>query len=123
MPLRGYENYVKMGKILGVDLEKNPDLALQSPIAVDILFTGMVEGVFTGEKLADYFADSLKPVLARAVLGGKSQASLIAGYYGHFLDALVSASAAPANRTADVVKEVQVLLREIGEKLGNLIKE
>jgi putative chitinase len=50
-------NYVAMGKILGIDLEKNPDLALEPRIAVKIMFEGMIRGTFTGKKLSDYFSE------------------------------------------------------------------
>lgn len=48
-----YDNYQKFAHILGVPLDKNPDLALEWGHALDILFLGMRDGVFTGKKLAD----------------------------------------------------------------------
>ncbi|MDP9855941.1 hypothetical protein [Agrobacterium tumefaciens] len=56
---------------------------------------GMLEGLFTGKKLTDYF--NLKkddPVGARAVVNGRDKAKLIAGYYKSFLDALEAATLA-----------------------------
>ena len=49
-----YDNYRKFASILGVPLDQNPDLALEWDHALDILFLGMRDGVFTGKKLADY---------------------------------------------------------------------
>lgn len=51
------DNYQNMGKRLGVDLYRNPDLALDRKIAARILIVGMVEGIFTGKKLSDYLND------------------------------------------------------------------
>ena len=57
---RGYvqltwkENYAKAGRLIGVDLVANPDLAKRPDIAVRILFDGMILGWFTGKKLSDY---------------------------------------------------------------------
>lgn len=51
------ENYRNMGKRLGVDLYRNPDLALDRKIAARILIVGMIEGIFTGKKLSDYLND------------------------------------------------------------------
>jgi hypothetical protein len=51
------DNYRNMGKRLGVDLYRNPDLALDRKIAARILIVGMVEGIFTGKKLSDYLND------------------------------------------------------------------
>jgi putative chitinase len=52
--LTGRANYVKLGKLLGVDLVGNPDLALDPKIATQILFVGMLDGLFTGKGLDDY---------------------------------------------------------------------
>jgi hypothetical protein len=50
------ENYVKVGKLLGVDLVNNPDLMLTPEIAIKTLVLGMRDGLFTGRKLMDYKA-------------------------------------------------------------------
>ena len=49
-----YDNYLKFARILGVPLDQNPDLALEWDHALDILFLGMRDGVFTGRKLSDF---------------------------------------------------------------------
>lgn len=49
-----WSNYDKMGKRLGVDLRRNPSLALDPDIGADIAVVGMSEGMFTGKKLSDF---------------------------------------------------------------------
>jgi len=46
-----HSNYSKFTDILGVDLVNNPDLTLEMGHALDIMFIGMRDGVFTGHKL------------------------------------------------------------------------
>ena len=52
--ITGRTNYTKFARLLGVDLVNNPDLALQSEVAWEILSLGMHQGLFTGKKLDDY---------------------------------------------------------------------
>lgn len=52
--LTWYDNYVKLGKLVGVDLARNPDLALDPKISKKILFAGMEQGLFTGKRLQDF---------------------------------------------------------------------
>jgi putative chitinase len=84
---RGYvqitwkENYRRLGRVLGLDLVNDPDQALELGVAVRILFVGMVDGLFTGRRLAHYFSptrDDWKG--ARAIVNGSDRAALIAGY-------------------------------------------
>lgn len=97
-------NYEKLGKRIGVDLVGNPSLALDLDISAEIAIVGMLEGLFTGRKLTEFF--NLKkddPVGARAVVNGTDKAKLIAGYYKSFLDALEAATLARFNgQPADV---------------------
>ncbi|MEJ5026389.1 chitinase [Brucella anthropi] len=84
--ITGRDNYKKYG------LGDNPDAALEDGTAVRILFDGMINGKFTGKRLADYFgAGKEDAVGARAIVNGSDKASLIAGYYRNFLDSLVAA--------------------------------
>ncbi|NNU59714.1 chitinase [Ochrobactrum soli] len=84
--ITGKDNYKKYG------LGDNPDAALEMATAISILFDGMINGKFTGKRLADYFgAGNANPVGARAIVNGSDKASLIAGYYRNFLDSLVAA--------------------------------
>lgn len=83
------DNYKKMGKILGIELYENPDLALDLGIAIKIMFEGMIRGIFTGKSLENYFNEKTDdPVGARHIINGSDKASLIAGYHAKFLDAL-----------------------------------
>ncbi len=84
--ITGRDNYKKYG------LGDAPDKALDDSTAVRILFDGMINGKFTGKRLADYFGSGwAAPQDARAIVNGTDKASLIAGYYRNFLDSLVAA--------------------------------
>ncbi len=84
--ITGRDNYKKYG------LGDNPDAALEDGTAVRILFDGMINGKFTGKRLADYFGGGKGDAVgARAIVNGSDKASLIAGYYRNFLDSLVAA--------------------------------
>lgn len=87
--LTWYENYDNMGKILGVDLLNNPDLALDKEIAAFILIEGMNRGSFTGKKLDGYFNNTTTDwTSARKIVNGMDKADLIAGYAIKFYRAL-----------------------------------
>lgn len=47
-------NYEKYGKLLGKDLLKHPELALEPEIALFVLVHGFKTGAFTGRKISDY---------------------------------------------------------------------
>lgn len=82
-------NYEKMGKILKVDLVKNPELALNANIATQILFYGMMNGSFTGKKLSDYFNKTKEDwVNARRIINGLDRAQMVASYAIKFYSAL-----------------------------------
>jgi len=82
-------NYEKAGKVLGVDLVGNPDLALELPIATRLLFEGMQRGWFTGRKLADHFSPDREDwVGARRIINGTDKANLVASYARHYYAAL-----------------------------------
>lgn len=51
------ENYRKASEVTGLDLVKNPDLALIPEVSVRLLFDGMERGWFTGKDLDDYIDD------------------------------------------------------------------
>lgn len=92
------QNYKKMGTILGVDLVKDPDKALDKEMSVQILFEGMMRGDtgvgdFTGVALENYFSDKIDdPVEARRIINGTDRAQEIAGFHYKFLSALMAAS-------------------------------
>lgn len=94
--LTWYENYANMGKLLGVDLLNNPDLAMTMDIAIKILFEGMLKGKssfgdFTGKSLEDYFTTTkTDPLNARRIINGMDAADKIKGYYDLFYKALTA---------------------------------
>jgi putative chitinase len=92
---RGYcqltwkSNYEKFSSLLNVDLVHNPDLAMDTKISTDILFKGMMQGLFTGRRLGDYFVGKKEDwVNARRIINGVDMAYQIAGYGYKFIDAL-----------------------------------
>lgn len=93
--LTWYDNYLKMGKLLGIaDLVTNPDRALEPAIATEIMFEGMTTGKsfagdFTGKHLGLYFNTKANdPVGARRIINGNDKAKEIAAIYEKFLAAL-----------------------------------
>ena len=95
--LTWYDNYDKVDERLralgglapGEDLTKSPDMALRPDIASEIMVVGMMEGIFTGAKLADFFSDKTNDAFhARMIINGLDHAADIAGFHLHFCDAL-----------------------------------
>jgi putative chitinase len=86
-------NYRKLGQRLGVDLVGNPSLALDPAISAKIAIVGMVEGLFTGRKLSDFFNDDTDNAAGarRIVNGPDGTDALIAAMHREFLDALRAA--------------------------------
>lgn len=78
-------NYRVYSKVLGVELVKNPDLALDAKTAFKILVHGCKNGIFTGKKISDYIRDG-KPNYKemRRVVNGNDKAELIADYANKF---------------------------------------
>jgi putative chitinase len=90
---RGYvqltwkKNYESMGKALNLDLVFRPELALVPDFAYKIMSHGMVNGSFTGKKLADYISVSDVKTdyrSARKIINGLDKADLIKGYASSF---------------------------------------
>jgi hypothetical protein len=90
--LTGRGNYGRFGTLLGLDLVGNPDLALDPPTAVKIMFAGMTgpsPGTFSGVNLQRYFNDVTADwVGARHIINGQDHAVLIAGTAQAFYGAL-----------------------------------
>jgi len=88
--ITGRRNYERASLLVGKDLTKNPDLALQPDIAAKIIVNGMTRGWFTGKALGDYdnFLDM------RRVVNGTDRQTLIAAYAIHFEEALAAAAMA-----------------------------
>lgn len=79
-------NYKEFGKLLNIPLLEQPELALQIPVAAEIIALGMGRGLFTGVGLSRYFnIHGNDPVNARRIINGVDCADKIAGYYTHFL--------------------------------------
>lgn len=100
------DNYRRVGQAIGVDLVANRDLALSLGVAATIAVVGMRDGLFTRQKLSDFFNDkSDAPAAARAIVNGdvKAIGPAIARYHAAFLAALKAAvAAAPAAPAAPV---------------------
>lgn len=99
---RGYvqlthrDNYAKAGKMVGVDLVRDPSLALDPAIAARVLVQGCENGIFTGVGLSDYL-DGAKPdyVSARKVVNGTDKAQAIADLARGFEKALRAGESVP----------------------------
>lgn len=92
--LTWYENYDKAGRLLKLDLLRQPELALQADVAAKIMREGMFDGWFTGKKLGEYIGlRTAEYVSARRIINGMDKAQLIAGYAVVFELALRKAKA------------------------------
>ena len=70
-----------------------PGQMLTWPKALDALFRGMTQGMFTGKRLSQYFSDQKEdPREARRIVNGTDKAGLIADFYHNFKMALVASS-------------------------------
>lgn len=84
--ITGRTNYTKFG------IASNPEKALNLATAIYILFSGTINGMFTGRKLSDYFNATVDdPIGARATVNATDKARLIAGHHKNFLDAIKKA--------------------------------
>ena len=89
MQITWYDNYVRMGKLLGIPLARKPDLALEWDVALPLLYTGMRKGLYTGKALKDYrLPEQFRE--ARAIINGdvRKNGRMIAGYADCYLKAL-----------------------------------
>lgn len=88
------QNYKAMGRLLGIDLVKYPDKAMELDTATLILFEGMLDaesgvGDFTGKALDEFFNDKVDdPVGARKIINGTDHDDAIAVIHYQFLAAL-----------------------------------
>lgn len=89
--LTWFDNYELAGKKLGIDLVRNPSLALRSDIAVKIMILGMKEGWFTGKRLNHYISANKKDYYhARQIINRLDRAEAIAEYAATYEKALRS---------------------------------
>ena len=78
---RNYTDWTARLKMPGVDLVNKPELALETRVALPIIFEGMMQGTFTTRKLSDYFNKTKEDwVGARAIVNGKDKDVQIAHY-------------------------------------------
>jgi putative chitinase len=82
--LTGRENYRKFG------VDQSPASAATIPKAVQIIFDGMINGMFTGRKLSDYdVPGGFDFHSARAIVNGSFEAGRYSSWAQRYLDALV----------------------------------
>jgi len=93
--ITGRFNYTKMGKILGIQLDKNPNLMFDLKITTEVMFEGMLTGIsskgdFTGLHLGMFFNSKKNdPINARRIINILDKAELIAQYHYKFLKSIV----------------------------------
>lgn len=69
-----------------------PGQMLTWPKALDAMFRGMRDGMFTGKKLSTYFnATKDDPINARRIINGTDRADDVAGYHRDYLEAIKAA--------------------------------
>lgn len=104
--ITGRVNYSRWAKRINLDLVAEPDLALRRDVAAEILFTGMIDGTFTGRKLADYFNGVREDWTgARRIVNGTDRAALIAQYGRSYDEALIYRITPRKPATADAVRK------------------
>lgn len=112
-------NYRKASTVVGIDLVKSPDRALELGIATAILFSGMIEGWFTSKKLADYINSAGADYKnARRVINGTDRAQLIAGHAVKFEAALSAAGGTVTTATKPGLVVGDSIAVGTGEQLG-----
>lgn len=93
--LTGRGRYREFGRLLGVDLEKDPEKANEVGLSVAILFEGLVNGKFTGKKLGDYLNETEADWRnARRTINALDRATEIAENAKEFYQALLLAEVA-----------------------------
>ena len=76
--LTGKDNFRRFGQIIGVDLVRQPQLALRMDIAAKALIVGIRDGLYTGKKASDYLPGDYRN--ARRIINGTFDAAKFAGY-------------------------------------------
>lgn len=65
-----WDNYIKLSPYVGVDLRKNPDMALDPVISAKIAVIGCAKGLFTGKNLDDFAGIPFDHYNARSIVNG-----------------------------------------------------
>lgn len=120
------DNYQRIGKLLHVDLVNHPEKALDFSIATQILFDGMIKGLFTGVGLRKYFNEESDWYNARRIVNGVDKAEPIARYARAFffaVDMAVKGEQQPGRSLEEQVSQVRQEpegseLREIYQEFG-----
>lgn len=102
-------NYQKAALKTGLPLTTQPELMLEAGPACRVMFDGMLEGWFTGKKLADYRRPDggYDFVNARRIINGLDHAQEIAATAQAFLTALIAANVGGAPSPPDVQSVAQ----------------
>lgn len=88
----GRSNYEWAKKMTGIDLIANPDLMKTMDVSIKTSFSGMINGLYTGKKLSDYFSGQKEDwINARKIINNLDKAEKIAEYGKKFFVALKSA--------------------------------
>jgi len=92
---RNYQRFrARVLKLFKVDIVADMEAARRKDVAAFIMFEGMINGEFTGKKLADYFtATQSNWISSRRIINGTDKAATIAEISKQFYAALVTASA------------------------------
>lgn len=77
--LTGRANYERLGKLLKLDLVKEPDWLKDETVSYNVLSLGMRLGLFTGRKLGDFITDGKTDYIhARAIVNGTRKGEILA---------------------------------------------
>lgn len=101
-------NYEVMSEVVGVDLVRQPDLALVPEYAYEMMSYGMRKGMFTGLALSDFINTKKTDYInARRIVNGLDRARLIAGYAETF-EEILRASKVALSETSTRLARLQV---------------
>lgn len=91
-------NYVRASKELSLPLTSQPELALRTDVAAQIIVKGMMQGWFTTKRLSQYFSAGVaNPLAARRIVNGTDRALEFVGFYNALVAACRSAVLAPTS--------------------------
>ena len=107
------KNYQTMSNRLQVDLVSHPEKALNLKIATQILFEGMIDGLFTGKSLRHYFGEDSDWYNARKVINGLDCAEKIAKYARAFFFAIDMASQESQQSSRSVQEIIELVMKII----------